>query len=62
MCKYCEGKNVFRDTLKNEKSNDIELKIYEYHTTRCTCINDEFTGEDSISINYCPMCGRKLGD
>lgn len=56
MCEYCE----------NEKSisffqNDAEMTICEIEES-----DGSFTwgidadGHQSIEINYCPMCGRKL--
>lgn len=62
-CKYCtgdwfelaSGDNV---TLTMD-GNDGTLSVaqdWDYYN------DEEGSGSKTISINYCPMCGRKLGD
>ena len=60
MCKYCEGNNDDRITLNESEHDDLRLKIYEYYFLDKVTIADGYSGEDSIPINYCPMCGREL--
>ena len=60
MCKYCEENiNIF-------DSKKIELKIEKlYDNEYIIEVNyegNEETSSDYQIINYCPMCGRKLGD
>ena len=52
MCEYCEGKNII--------TIDGRLAVYinNQNKLKIITVNEEF-GEQ---INYCPMCGRKLGD
>ena len=64
-CKYCKEEyytamNV--DTFPisgleialNCKSADIRVRAY--------MDKDLFESQEFVRINYCPMCGRKLGD
>lgn len=69
MCKYCDKK------INNEKIRDIDndnevwLEII-YQSVHGSMIyveldgtdNDGYKTADFFNINYCPMCGRKLGD
>jgi len=62
MCKYCEGPNEDRLTLQDEDFEEVKLKIWSYYFLDKVTLSDAFTGDDSIPINYCPMCGRKLNE
>lgn len=65
MCKYCEkDKRKKRDRIintpivslriiRNNGFNALAIKSYNYEKQ----IVDNYK-----IINYCPMCGRKLGD
>lgn len=63
MCEYCEKSEVgnFRE-LTDDCSNmrfyvDLSLgKLYLEYT------EDEVTDYALVEINYCPMCGRWIGD
>lgn len=67
MCKYCEkDKRKKRDYLFN--SPILSLRIIKGKTTELNAIEilsinreNEIVKSCKI-INYCPMCGRKLGD
>lgn len=65
-CKYCEGDIWDRETL--ESNNGIEYTIGDkelliaYWTPAFDGYNAECQWESEIPINFCPMCGRKLGD
>jgi hypothetical protein len=60
MCKYCEGEKKIKDNYWK-----MDLEIYQ-------CKGEYFMGGDmevyggnidtDYSINYCPMCGRKLNE
>lgn len=66
MCKYCEKdeSELYRDDcnshsviLKMTKfSNNTKIGIDLY----CDCEETSFL--QYIDINYCPICGRKLGE
>lgn len=55
-CEFCKGKKEF--TLK--EGLDIGLlnnKLdFSFHAFACGYFEDE------LKINYCPICGKKLGD
>lgn len=63
MCKYCdEGESIYFD----EKTNFVREIIIEDDKTLSIFTN--WLGEDltmyadlNIEINYCPMCGAKIG-
>ena len=67
MCEYCRNKgNRKRKFLINGRSlslritdnKKIEILSYEVNTEE----NTTNVLHSNISINYCPMCGRKLGE
>lgn len=51
MCEYCNGKNML--------TIDCELAVY-INQNKLKAITN--IGEVRKNINYCPMCGRKLGE
>lgn len=51
-CEYCKC-----DKLMSTKYDDNEVRIHGDHLD----IANEGLGGSYIKINYCPMCGRKLG-
>ena len=55
-CEFCKSKKEF--TLK--ECLDIRLlnNKLDFYFHACAC--GYF--EDELKINYCPMCGKKLGD
>lgn len=56
MCKYCEGREAILYNYPTD-SSEIRIKNEEllFSNFIGNCIN-------YTKINYCPMCGRKLGD
>lgn len=60
MCKYCDGEFVGDKPITplNEKNYGIEVIVErECLYTYCSC------GKHIVTmINYCPMCGEKLGE
>lgn len=60
MCQYCE-KEKWIEEFKNDI---IRLSIYGRHLRIVGKIvpRMHITFGRSILINYCPMCGRKLGE
>lgn len=57
MCKYCE-KEKHIEEIKND---NIYFKIYGKHLQVVGALFNKLFGRDVI-INYCPMCGKKLGE
>lgn len=60
MCKYCEkGKSMCDDNKK-----DLGIEFHSGTAKLVAYGLDEFGWDISVScdINYCPMCGRRLGD
>lgn len=64
MCGYCDKNYVVMNTTK--EYSDIEISLMtNIRGIRVRTIFDEtglFKTQDFIHINYCPMCGRKLGE
>ena len=56
MCEYCENS---RFKLKKCKL-EIEQEINIYKNNNFT--KEKIWQEFEINMNYCPLCGRKLGD
>lgn len=67
MCEYCkENKtNLYKDEC-NSHTVEINMVAFPDETfgigidLYCDYSGTSFT--DCIDINYCPMCGRKLGE
>ena len=56
MCEYCkEGNGVGKALLHDENFESLYIVILN------GMLWDK-TYDCGIEINYCPMCGRKLGD
>lgn len=55
-CEYCnEEKDIFKDACMYIPKGTSKLSLL--------CMDCYENGYmDSITINYCPMCGSKLGD
>lgn len=61
-CKYCKFTDFDEDDIHAYGQDLIDVSVW--------LENNESTGEvvlvsdgwGDIKINYCPMCGRKLGD
>ena len=61
MCEYCEDKvpTVLLTLELFEEDEVVEVFIEDHR--RLVGMIDSYTGlKDSIKINYCPMCGRRL--
>ena len=57
MCNYCGGENQIRSTLLHDSNNNPLCVWYEGGKERLL-LDD---GETKLTtINFCPMCGRKL--
>ena len=54
MCKYCEKSELLLDGME-------ELIYIDNNKLNISNIVNN-TINNSQKINYCPMCGRKLGD
>lgn len=64
MCGFCNKEYTVLNTTKEYSDIEISLMI-NIRGIRVHTIFDEtglFQTQDFIHINYCSMCGRKLGD
>lgn len=63
MCEFCKGKEfiALNDTVDY---SGLEIAVSGSGILRARDYNfkEIFEKQDVISINYCPICGRKLGD
>lgn len=57
MCEYCEKEKHIEEII----DDNIYLEIYGKHLRIIGKIFSVNFGRDML-INYCPMCGRKLGE
>ena len=57
MCEYCEKAKH----IEERKRDNIYFKVWGKHLQVIGKVLSIPLGRDVI-INYCPMCGRKLGD
>lgn len=55
-CEFCKSKKEF--TLKKGLDIGLSNNKLDFYFDTCAC--GYF--EDELKINYCPMCGKKLGD
>lgn len=57
MCKYCEEEKH----IEERENDNIYFEIYGKHLRVIGKVLNIPLGRDII-INYCPMCGRRLGE
>lgn len=57
-CPYCRDQ---ADLLQIEHTNTVD-QIDVYIAGGDLRLDSYFSGGDVLTINYCPMCGRPLGD
>ena len=66
MCKYCEIDDIENEAKRHIRKNQrVTIKI-----VRNVCREDLYYlsvdtnsyQKEEIDINYCPMCGRRLGE
>lgn len=61
MCKYCEevGFTPLSDTVEY---SGLEISMNKKGWIRCRAYmgKEIFETQDVVSINYCPICGKKL--
>ena len=74
MCKYCEkdgyynrNKSLISKTLKNKVDIDLSVNVKDKKlVASIENLNIEAFDDKWIittkKINYCPMCGRRLGE
>lgn len=55
-CEFCNGEKEV--TLKKGLDIGLSNNKLDFYFDTCAC--GYF--EDELKINYCPMCGKKLGD
>lgn len=57
-CPYCHNDPIQADMLKKYTDDNMYIVYLKSNT-----LNLEAAGlRTSEKVNYCPMCGRKLGD
>lgn len=59
MCKYCENGNEYEITPC--ANGDLGIRAC-YMKGDIVLFENNITASGYFSINYCPMCGRKLRD
>ena len=67
MCEYCDGKlvkelNMSKPLLSGYCDNLGQEILIVIKEKEIRIYNDEDAGYTYIDINYCPLCGRKLGE
>ena len=68
MCEYCEKiiRNKKIKDIDNDKEDWIEIVKHKERTMLYVELDgiddDGYKTSDFFLVNYCPMCGRKLGD
>ena len=66
-CEYCEGDKPMKENLIHRVIGAIRfVRVKRNKWGPCLTIGTltQYNGRkcNSVSINYCPMCGRKLGE
>lgn len=62
ICPYCYfngEKDKYQFGMQIDTEYESELHVRKYNDKYCLLYEDE-NGENEASIQYCPMCGRKL--
>lgn len=62
MCKYCEGKYKDKEPLMYKNNSDYVIKINSCNYLEENRVGGQKESIYGIKLNYCPMCGKKLGD
>ena len=67
MCKYCNKiiNNELINDIDNDKDDTAEIVFLKTPMLNIKLEEEDPDGykpEDFFPINYCPMCGRKLGE
>lgn len=65
MCEYCEDKvdRYYKNLTTTAEYSGLEISLHPKGTLRVRAYlgDDLFKAQDIVNVNYCPMCGRKLG-
>ena len=61
MCRFCESKEKYY-VQRMQVCQPILAPITEVEELQSKLINLTGVSFVQVSINYCPMCGRKLGE
>ena len=59
MCEYC---NLVSGETKNIIDDDDDILVMERHNNTFDLLVNGTLDFASTNINYCPFCGRKLGE
>lgn len=61
MCEYCEKEKMIFFKFIPKSNNERIVNIQKNRLVMSICKSTKgIFEEDSIDINYCPMCGKKL--
>jgi len=60
MCEYCNGDKMLID--KFGPQDGTELYISDNKLLLDVWSGGQDADDESVPINYCPMCGRKLSE
>lgn len=58
MCKYCDENSYECEIFYDERNDNYYLDI---ETSEWDEYDDDFVHQE-VEINFCPYCGRKLGE
>ena len=63
-CEYCGGGSDYKDLFVRETPPYVygSMWVYLHGSDLQIDVNSADTSTAVIEINYCPMCGSKLGD
>lgn len=58
MCEYCDGNKMLIDNF--DPQDGTELSISNCKLSLEVWTGGQSAADESLPINYCPVCGRKL--
>lgn len=68
FCKYCNPDIDYALNPEGMPYSGIEMRVLGYvgilrcRIFECADFEKNFTTQDAVNINYCPMCGRSFND
>lgn len=68
FCKYCNPDIGLALNHEGMQYSGIEMRVLGYvgilrcRIFECADLKKNFTTQDAVNINYCPMCGRRFSD
>ena len=69
-CRYCSCSPDYNEPLNmtSIEYSGIEMRVLGYvgvlrcRNFECADFEKNYTTQDAVNINYCPMCGRSFND